>query len=131
MVELVMALGADLLRVDEQLDVAGAVLQGREAQAALAAKQHDPARDLDAIVGRGTGRQVAVRGSDVGRMMVGVIAERVGVDTRFLHGLDLVQPDLPLALVVVLFLFGRGIRSALIVTVPHGGLVVVAHRPGA
>ena len=115
-----MALRADLLRVDEQLDLAGAVLQGCETQAPLAAEQHEPAGDLDAIVGCRTRDKLFVRGADVGDATIRVEAERIWVDTLVLHGTDLAEPDVALVLLVLLF-----------VVLALGRLVVVAHRPGA
>jgi len=94
LVELVVALGPEHGRVDEQLDRAGAVAQEREAQAALVPDEFDTAGDAHVLGGVGVGPQRVVGRPDLRCGVVGGV--EVGQPVSGTCGLELAQAVFPL-----------------------------------
>ena len=95
-VERVVALGPEHLRVDEELDRAGAVAQLREREPALPADQGEPARQADPFVRHDVGREIGVGVVDPGARGVGGPAVGVGLPAAFLGRPQLGQSVLAL-----------------------------------
>ncbi len=100
----------------EELDGAGAVAQGGEAQPTVPADQHDPARHPHPVRGAGVRRQVAVRGPDVGGGVIDGVAERVRVRAAFADRFDLRPAVLALVPVIAAVRARPSVLAAVIVT---------------
>ena len=89
--EVVQAVAADLAAGDDQLDLAGLVLEVGEVEAAVAALTHHPAGDVDQLAGVGPRRELTELGADRGGGRVAVEADRVGLDATRAQRLELRQ----------------------------------------
>ena len=84
---------ADPVQGDHDLDVAGAVPDGGEAQLPAGPGQHHPAGDADPVPGVGVRLQIGVAGPDLGDGGGAREADRIGVHALVQQPLPLVQPD--------------------------------------
>jgi hypothetical protein len=94
--ELLVQFRAEVFQGRVQLDLTGRVADVGEVEAAMAADQHQPARDPHALVCLRPGLEVGKALPHLGDRVVGVVADRVGVDSLPAEQFDLGQPQLAL-----------------------------------